>query len=74
MSFNYDVADFGYEDTMLKEMAEDIKGPMRETDQKLEQLREASEKSDARTFRVAVAALVVSALTLLATVLFGLLK
>ena len=47
---------------------------MRETDQKLEQLREASEKSDARTFRVAVAALVVSALTLLATVLFGLLK
>ena len=66
--------EFNYDESIQKEVVDHILPDIRAVNQKVEEMRAASEKSDARTFRVAVAALVVSALTLLATVLFGLIR
>ena len=63
-----------YEDTLLKDLAEDIKAPQQELSGKLDVFIQESRESSARTLGVAVATLVVAVLTLAATVIFGLMK
>ena len=69
-----EIPDLSYKNTILNEMAEDIKSSQRETDHRIEEFRSEIRDSGRSTFRVAVAALVVSSLTLIATVLLGLLR
>lgn len=63
-----------YEDTFLKDLADDVKAGQDETAKKIDALREENRRSGRQAFLIAVASLIVSTLTLLATVLFGLLR
>ena len=63
-----------YKDTLLKDLAEDIKAPQQELAGKLDVFIQESRQSSARTLGVAIATLVVAVLTLAATVIFGLIK
>ena len=48
--------EFNYDESIKKEVVDHILPDIRAVNQKVEEMRAASEKSDARTFRVAVAA------------------
>ena len=72
--FDFKPPEIKLENTILGDMTKEIKASQRETDRKIDQLREDNAKSGREAFRVAVAALIVSSLTLLATILFGILR
>ena len=66
--------EISYEDTFLKDLADDVKAGQDETAKKIDALREENRRSGRQALLIAVAALIVSTLTLLATVLSGLLR
>ncbi|WP_069987190.1 hypothetical protein [Massilioclostridium coli] len=57
-----------YEDTYFKDMADDIKNTQEETNKIISQLVEDSKKTDAINRKIAIATLVISILTLIATI------
>lgn len=57
-----------YEDTVLKDFAEEIKAVQLETNRQLAQLIEENRKSDLISRRIIIATLIVATLTLVATV------
>lgn len=61
-----------YEDTIFKDLAEDIKASQEGIASQINALAEENRKSSARSAAVSIAAFIVASLTLIATIYFGL--
>lgn len=66
---DFEVEPFDYEDTIFKDMAEDIKKSQKSTEDKIDALIEEERKSSKFNKRIAISTLIIAVLTLVATII-----